>query len=103
VISASQLFGNATAGQYCFEEEVDFADGTLAVSPLTCTTLDLTGGGESFLAASPQESAIKLLDRIEYDWQFCPYRLDRRIRWVRLVINDNLSGWEQRDSSTCLG
>jgi hypothetical protein len=59
-----QLHGpNAPSGQYCFEEEAVYADGSHTVSPITCTQVDLTHqtGGEVFASTSPQAVLLNLL------------------------------------------
>jgi hypothetical protein len=57
-----QLFGGTASGQYCFEEETIYADLSHTVSPLVCTTKDLTAltSGEIFVATSPQTVTYNL-------------------------------------------
>lgn len=58
-----QLHGpNAPSGQYCFEQESVYADGSDNVSSLGCTTVDLTAQtpGEIFVVNTPQAVANNL-------------------------------------------
>lgn len=60
---ANQLHGPAApSGQYCFEEEAIYADGSHTVSALSCTTVDLLNQtpGEIFLVGTPLQVTTNL-------------------------------------------